>query len=82
MTPWMAGQPISEATPQPSRVATAIWPMAPGMAIALTAIRSFSEVQADAEHQQHHAQFGQLVGQRLVGDEAGVNGPTQMPATR
>ncbi|KAG1190175.1 hypothetical protein G6F35_013970 [Rhizopus arrhizus] len=29
------------------------------------------EVQANAEHQQHHAQFGQLVGQRLVGDEAG-----------
>jgi hypothetical protein len=26
------------------------------------------EVQADAEHQQHHAQFGQLVGQRMVGD--------------
>ncbi|MNV33862.1 hypothetical protein D3C71_1252500 [compost metagenome] len=28
------------------------------------------EVQADAEHQQHHAQLGQLVGQCLVGDEA------------
>jgi len=27
------------------------------------------EMQADAEHQQHHAQFGQLVGQRLVSDE-------------
>ncbi|MCY1451591.1 hypothetical protein D9M71_684650 [compost metagenome] len=28
-------------------------------------------MQADTEHQQHHADFGQLVGQRLVGDEAG-----------
>ena len=28
------------------------------------------EVEADAEHQQDHADFGQLRGQRLVGDEA------------
>jgi hypothetical protein len=29
------------------------------------------KLQADAEHQQDHADFGQLLGKRRVGDEAG-----------
>ena len=40
------------------------------------------KVQADAEHQQDDADLGELGGQRRVGDEAGVNGPTSTPASR
>ena len=40
------------------------------------------EVQADAEHQQDHADLGELAGQRGVGGKPGVNGPTTTPASR
>ena len=40
------------------------------------------ELQADAEHQQDDADFGELFGDRRVDDEPGVFGPTSVPASR
>ena len=40
------------------------------------------EMQAHAEHQQHDADLGQLAGDDVISDEAGVKGPTATPATR
>ena len=37
------------------------------------------ELQADAEHQQDDADLGELVGEVLVGDEAGRIGPDDEP---
>ncbi len=68
----------AQASPMPSSVATAICTTAPGIAIARTDSRSFErEMQADAEHQQDDADLGQLVGELLVGDEAGRERPDQ-----
>ena len=40
------------------------------------------ELQADAEHQQDHADLGELLGQRRVGDEARRVRPDRVPASR
>ncbi|KAG0908687.1 hypothetical protein G6F32_016924 [Rhizopus arrhizus] len=83
MTPCRAGQPINQATPQPSRVATAIWPMAPGMAIALTAIRSFSEkCRPTPNISSITPSSANWLASAWSATKPGVNGPTQMPATR
>jgi hypothetical protein len=39
-------------------------------------------MQADAEHQQDDADFGQFVGEAWSATKPGVNGPTSTPATR
>ena len=55
----------------PSRVAKAIWAIAPGMAICLHREQVLErEMQADAEHQQDDADLGELAGEILVGDKA------------
>ena len=70
--------PTTCARPAPIAVATPICTTAPGTAILRTPIRSLHrEVQADAEHQQHHADLGQLRRQVQVGDEAGRVRPQQ-----
>ena len=57
--------------PAPIAVATAICATAPGSAIARTRHQvADREVQADAEHQQDHADLGELAGEVGVGDEA------------
>ena len=40
------------------------------------------EVQPDAEHQQHHADLGELAGELEIGDEARRGRADEMPATR
>ena len=40
------------------------------------------EVQADAEHQQDHAELGELADRARIAAEPGVNGPSATPATR
>ncbi len=82
-TPWMTGQPINAARPQPSRVATRIWPMAPGMAMALTAIRSFSEkCRPTPNISSITPSSASWFASAWSATKPGVNGPTQMPATR
>ena len=57
----------SIASARPRAVAPAICTMAPGMAIARTDRRSLQrEMQADAEHQENHADLGEFVGEALV----------------
>ena len=76
-------QPHSVQRPMPSSVARMIWPMAPGMAMPRTAIRSDGgKMQADAEHQEDDADFGQLAARAVSAVKPGVNGPIRMPATR
>ena len=55
----------------PSSVATAICMRAPGIATLRTAEQVLDvEVQPDAEHQQDHAELGELLGEPVVRDEA------------
>ena len=59
------------ASAMPSKVATAIWPIAPGIASALDRQQIVKrEMQPDAEHQQNDADLGELIGDILVGDIA------------
>jgi hypothetical protein len=39
-------------------------------------------MQADAEHQQHDADLGQLAGEPTSATKPGVAGPIRMPASR
>ena len=76
-------QPSHHASAIPSAVATAICAIAPGMAMRPHREQVFErEMQADAEHQQDHADLGELVRDPLVGDVAGREGPMRMPAMR
>ena len=62
------GQP---ETRRRASVATRIWPMAPGDGDGPHGQQvADREVDADPEHQQDHAELGQLGGDGLVGDEA------------
>ena len=49
--------------------------MAPGMAMAHGQQVLEREMEPDAEHQQDDAELGELVGEVLVGDEAGGERP-------
>ena len=40
------------------------------------------EMQADPEHQQDHADLGELRREARVRDKPGVNGPTAIPASK
>ena len=68
----------------PSTVATAICTIAPGRAMRRTDEQVVErEVQADAEHQQDHADLGELLRRAPTSaTKPGVNGPMTMPATR
>ena len=56
---------------------------APGNATRRTAKSSRIEKWVpDSEHKQDHADLRQLRSELCVGDEAGVNGPTTIPAKR
>ena len=63
-------QPHIAATAVPSKVATAICTMAPGRAMTYGEEFVERKVQTDAEHQQHHADFSELVREVDIGDEA------------
>jgi len=83
ITPCSGGQPISVATPQPSTVATAIWPMAPGMAMAFTAIRSLSEKCRPTPNISSITPISaSWLASAWSATKPGVNGPTTTPATR
>ncbi|MNM56393.1 hypothetical protein D3C81_675620 [compost metagenome] len=83
ITPCSVGQPISAATPQPSRVATRIWPMAPGMAIALTSIRSFNEKCRPTPNISSITPISaNWLASAWSATKPGVNGPTTIPAIR
>ena len=63
-------QPHQIAMPAPSAVAAAICTMAPGTAMRFHRQEIVErEVQAHTEHEQHHADFGELPGQFDVRDE-------------
>ena len=83
ISPCSVGQPISAATPQPNKVATTIWPMAPGMAMAFTAIKSLSEKCRPTPNISSITPISaSWLARCWSATKPGVNGPTTMPATR
>jgi len=83
ISPFRCDQPISWETPQPSTVAALIWAMAPGMAIVLTDIRSFSEKCRPTPNINSITPISaSWLASSWSATKPGVKGPTQMPATR
>ena len=75
--------PQRRRTPIPESVATAIWTMAPRQGNTAHSQQVVErKMQADAEHQQHHADFGELVRKLDIGDKPRCGGPMIMPAMR
>ena len=67
----------------PSRVATTICPSGAGEGDAPHREEVLEvEVQADAEHQQHDADLGELAGELGSAENPGVFGPMATPASR
>ncbi len=82
-SPCSVGQPMLQASPQPSRVATAICASAPGIAIHFTSIRSSSEkCRPTPNISSITPSSDNWLASAWSATKPGVNGPTQMPATR
>ena len=73
-------QPSACAIAAPSAVATPLWTSAPDANAARRATLDVKP-QADAEHQQHDADFRDLPGEARIGDKAWCVGPTSIPAS-
>ena len=81
--PCTVGQSIAQASAQPSTVATAICTIAPGMAIALTSIRSFNEKCRPTPNISNMIPISaSCVASSWSATKPGLKGPTQTPATR
>jgi hypothetical protein len=75
--------PTGRPMPTPMARGHAICTMAPGMRdLAHREQVVQREMQADAEHQQHHADLGQLRGDPASATKPGVKGPMITPASR
>ena len=81
--PSICRQPISSAMPQPSRVAIAICPTAPGMAMFFTDIRSRSEKCRPTPNISRITPISASCGASSGSPtKPGVNGPASTPASR
>ncbi|KUS75983.1 hypothetical protein AWE78_19730 [Escherichia coli] len=81
--PVINDQPSTAESAIPSSVATAIWAIAPGMAMAFTAIKSFSEKCKPTPNINRMTPSSASSGASLVSaTKPGVNGPASTPANR
>ena len=82
-TPCSVGHPRIADSPQPSTVATVICATAPGMAIALTSMRSLSEKCRPTPNISSITPISaSWLASSWSATNPGVNGPTMMPAAR
>ena len=81
--PTISDQPNTAESAIPSSVATAIWAIAPGMAIDFTAIKSFNEKCSPTPNISRITPSSASSGASLVSaTKPGVNGPARTPANR
>lgn len=82
-SPGPQSQPSSHARPMPIRVASTIWPSAPGMAMDFTASSSFIEKCRPTPNISRITPSSANCGARLwSATKPGVNGPATTPAHR
>ena len=80
-SPAVQPQPKACAATAPNAVATTLCAIAPGISHAADREQFLDmELQADAEHEQDHADFRELLGEARVGHEARSMRPDENPA--